>query len=327
MSKSKKIETGGPEFCKNSRVNKLNLLGPKPLILVDTSYTSFYRFFATIRWYSFANPDEFKDLKSDNKYDWSKNKLFMEKYEKMYLDSIITLVKKKTFDNSNIIFCMDSPKESLWRTQLHCDYKGDRADLSLKHNFKPVFEYTYETMIPNFISKNNNIFSLRVEKMEADDLIAIISMYMKEKDPLHPIYLVSGDEDFLQLGRDNLTFVNYKIKKPFVLTEEEATNALRTKFIMGDTSDCIPSIFPKGSRVKKKEILDSDEKLEEYLNSNPDAKKQFEFNKKMIDFKNIPKTYVTKVSKQFDKLFDNKSETVIKTKKQTKQSKNKEIEV
>jgi 5'-3' exonuclease len=273
----------------------------KPLILVDTSHASFYRFFATIRWYSFAFAEEFKDLKTNNKYDWSKNQVFMEKYEKMYLDSIIKLIKKKVFDNSNIIFCMDSPKESLWRTQLQCDYKGNRVDLSLKHNFKPVFEYTYSTMIPNFITNNNNIYSLRVEKMEADDLIAIITMHMKEQS----IYLVSGDEDFLQLGRDNLIFINYKVKKPFKLTEEEAYKSLRTKFILGDSSDCIPSIFPKGIRSKKKEILESDEKLEEYLNSNPDARKQFEFNKKMIDFKNIPKALVIKVMSQYNKLSTN----------------------
>jgi 5'-3' exonuclease len=145
---------------------------------------------------------------------------------------------------------------------------------------------------------------MRIEKLEADDLIAIISMYMKDKDVSHPVYLVSGDEDFLQLGRNNLTFINYKIKKPFVLTEEEAASALRTKFILGDTSDCIPSIFPKGVRAKKKEILDSEEKLQEYLNSNTEAKKQFEFNKKMIDFSYIPKIYSTKVIKQFDKLFE-----------------------
>ena len=80
----------------------------KPIILVDTSYTSFYRFFAAIRWYSFAFAEEFKDLKTNNKYDWSKNQVFMEKYEKMYLDSIIKLVKKKVFENSNIIFDSNS---------------------------------------------------------------------------------------------------------------------------------------------------------------------------------------------------------------------------
>ena len=274
-----------------------------PIILVDTSYTSFYRFFATIRWFSFAYPEEFKEFKANAKYDWKTNKIFIEKYEKMYLDSIIKLVKKKVWDNSMVLFCMDSPKVDLWRTQLQCDYKGNRADLSLKHDFKPTFEHTYNTMIPNFIKTHPNIKSLRVEKMEADDLIAIICMELSEKDLDRPVYLVSGDEDFLQLGRANLTFVNYKVKKPFVLTEEQATKSLNDKFINGDASDCIPSIFPKGKKIKKKEILESHDKLKEYLESNPDAKKQYEFNKKMIDFKNIPKLYYNKVSKLFSQLY------------------------
>ncbi len=275
----------------------------KPIILVDTSYTSFYRFFATIRWYSFSHPEEFAKVKSDNKYDWTTNKLFMEKYEKMYLDSIIKLVKKKIFDNSIVIFCMDSPKEKLWRTQIQCDYKADRADMSLKHNFKPVFAYTYDTMIPQFIkSKSESIHKLRVESMEADDLIAIIAMYLEKTNSTRPVYLVSGDADFLQLGRDNLTFINYKAKKPIVLTKAEAANALREKIITGDTSDCIPSIFPKGKRANKKQILESDDKLEEYLKANPEAKAQYETNKKMIDFTNIPKTYVSKVEKLYKQL-------------------------
>lgn len=275
----------------------------KPIILVDTSYTSFYRFFATIRWYSFSHPEEFAKVKSDNKYDWTTNKLFMEKYEKMYLDSIIKLVKKKIFDNSIVIFCMDSPKEKLWRTQIQCDYKADRADMSLKHNFKPVFAYTYDTMIPQFIkSKPESIHKLRVESMEADDLIAIIAMYLERTNSTRPVYLVSGDADFLQLGRDNLTFINYKAKKPIVLTKAEALNALREKIITGDTSDCIPSIFPKGKRANKKQILESDDKLDEYLNANPEAKAQYEINKKMIDFTNIPKTYVSKVEKLYKQL-------------------------
>ena len=278
----------------------------KPIILVDSSYTSFYRFFATIRWYSFSHPEEFAKVKQGNKYDWSSNPIFMEKYEKMYLDSIIKLIKKKIFDDSIVIFCLDSPREKLWRTKIQCDYKGDRPDLTLKHNFKPVFNYTYNTMIPQFIKSNpETIYSLRVEKMEADDLIAIIAMYQEKTCVSRPVYLVSGDEDFLQLGRDNLTFINYKAKKPIVLTKEQAALALREKIITGDTSDCIPSIFPKGKRVKKKEILESDSALNEYLQANPEAKTQYEINKQMIDFNNIPKKYIEKVEAKYITLFKN----------------------
>ena len=53
----------------------------------------------------------------------------------MYLDSIIKLVGNKNYKNSEVIFCMDSPKEDLWRTELKPDYKGDRCDLTKKSNF------------------------------------------------------------------------------------------------------------------------------------------------------------------------------------------------
>ena len=150
----------------------------KSLILIDTSYTSFYRFFATIRWFSFAYPEEYKILKLDNKYDWSQNDIFIQKYEKMYLESIIKLVKKKIFDNSDIIFCMDTPKEKLWRMEIQDNYKSGRCDLSLKHNFKTTFDYTYNVMIPKIIEQNKNSHKLRIDEVEADDIIACICIYL-----------------------------------------------------------------------------------------------------------------------------------------------------
>jgi hypothetical protein len=42
-----------------------------------------------LRWMSLAHKEEYKLYKDDVKYDWSKNKIFIEKYEKMFMDSII----------------------------------------------------------------------------------------------------------------------------------------------------------------------------------------------------------------------------------------------
>ena len=243
-----------------------------------------------------------KVLKLDNKYDWSKNDIFINKYEKMYLESIIKLVKKKVFDNSNIIFCMDTPKDKLWRMEIQDNYKSGRCDLSLKHNFKTTFDYTYNFMIPKIIEQNKNINKIRLDEVEADDIIACICMHLNNTDPSHEIYLVSGDEDFLQLGRDKLTFINYKKKRPFVLTKDEASQALKNKIINGDPSDCIPCIFPKGKRINRKELLESDDKLDDYLSNNSDIKKQYDKNKLMIDFNNIPKKYFNKIVKLYNNL-------------------------
>ena len=81
----------------------------KSLILIDTSYTVFYRFFATIKWYSFAHKEEFSNLPQN--YNWLSNEIIKNKYEKMFLESIIKLVNKKIFNSSNIIFCLDTPVE------------------------------------------------------------------------------------------------------------------------------------------------------------------------------------------------------------------------
>ena len=53
----------------------------------------------------------------------------------------------------------------------------------------------------------------------------------------------------------------------------------------------------------KKEILNSEDKLKNYLENNSESKKQYDKNKLMIDFKNIPKKYFNKIIKLFNIIF------------------------
>jgi len=245
------------------------------IILVDSSYTTFHRFFATLRWFSLAHMDTYKLHKDDPLFDWGSDPIFIEKYKKMYLESIIKLVSQKVFDSSILIFCLDSPQSTLWRKELSSCYKGNRADLSLKNNFKPTFKMTYELLIPSLTKEYKNIHMLRRDTMEADDIIAIMVRYIRYKRPSKTIYLVSGDNDFLQLGYDKLYFADYKKKDLIQLTKEEAKEALHQKIINGDCSDNIPSIFPKELNIKNKMktlIRENKDELKKYLNMNPSAK-------------------------------------------------------
>jgi 5'-3' exonuclease len=262
------------------------------IVLVDTSYTSFYRFFATLRWLSMAEPEMYKKYKDDPTYEWLNNNIFIEKYTKMYLESIIKLLTKKIYNNSHIIFCMDTQQDNIWRNDISCKYKSDRIDLSKKNNFKPVFKYTYSTLIPNIIKNNNNISCIKINELEADDIIAIITKYYHKNNPSKQIYLISGDQDFLQLGRENLFFLNYKNKKKISLTEEQALMSLHRKLLLGDKSDCIASIFPSRFKSKiKKQLLDSIDDFLDYIKSNEDMNNKYNHNKKLIDFNNIPEKY------------------------------------
>jgi 5'-3' exonuclease len=273
----------------------------KNLILIDTSYTLFHRYFATLRWLSLAHNEIYKKYIDNVEYNWMENEIFTEKYEKLYIEGIIKLIGKKVYKNCNIIFCMDTPKEQVWRTELKCDYKGDRFDMSQKTNLLPTFKYTYNTIIPNLL-KNDNMFKIRLNKLEADDIIAIICNYLKTK-PEQKIYLVSGDEDFKQLGRPNLYFINFKTKKPLEISLEEAQISLHKKILLGDKSDCIKSIFPpKFSTKTKKLIVGSIPEFNKFIKTNKEIETRYNENAKLIDFNFIPKTYHDLIISEFTKI-------------------------
>lgn len=285
------------------------------LILVDASFNSFYRFFATMRWYSLAHKDEFKNFKDDPKYDWATNEVFRDKYEKMYFQSIENLLTKKITDDSIMIFCQDAPQSTLWRHKLIVSkneteqYKGERPDLEKKYNFKNLFKDTYYKIIPKFKKeKAYPIHQLKFKETEADDIIASICMYIKEKQYKQEIIIVSGDDDFTQLGRENVSILNFKKKKLIKFTENESQDKLRLKIIMGDKSDNIPSIFPKSRKEinlkTRKAIKNSKTYMEKFFKENPDIENKYKLNEKLIDFKKIPKKIQNQVIKDFNKIFN-----------------------
>ena len=274
----------------------------KYLILIDTSYIAFYRFFATIKWYSLSNPESYKEIYNISNYNWIDNTIFIEKYKKMFIESIIKIIKKKKFNESNIIFCMDSIKNNLWRNKIYNNYKRNRPDLSKKYNFKPVFNYTFEYLIPDIIKLYHNIYTLYYDKLEADDIIAIISNYLKIINPNQIIYIISGDADFLQLGRDNIYFYNFKSKNIINITIQEAKYNLLNKILFGDKSDCIDGIIPKNIKINKTELLNNSNILNDFINKYPDIKKKFILNSKIIDFNNIPQKYNKIIINLYNKL-------------------------
>jgi 5'-3' exonuclease len=289
-----------------SKIKNKNTTLIDNIILIDTSYTSFHRFFATLKWISIVNPELYKENFNNPEYNWLDNKQFLEKYEKMYLTKIEKSVGKKIFNKSLIIFCMDTPKEQLWRTtDLKCNYKADRTDLSLKNNFKPIFKYTYNNLIPSFLKDNNNIFKIRIDKLEADDIIGIIAKYIEEKYEDKKVFIMSGDQDFYQLGRDNVHFINYKTKKPLVFSKDRARLELHKKILIGDKSDCIPSIFPnKFSNKIKKDLIESIEKFNEYLKENKHIEEKYINNMKLINFNYIPQNYKIQVINEFNNILN-----------------------
>lgn len=284
------------------------------LILVDASYNSFYRFFATMRWYGLAHKEEFKKVKDDPSYDWYNNEIFREKYEKMYFESIENLLTRKITQDSIMIFCQDAPQATLWRHKLIVSkketekYKGERPNLDSKYNFRTLFKKTYGKIIPGAKKiKPYPIHQLKFSETEADDIIASICIHMRDKEPKQEIIIVSGDDDFTQLGRENVSILNFRKKKLIKFTDGECEDKLRLKIIVGDKSDNIPSIFPKSRKEvnlkTRKMVKESKEFMEKFFEENPEIEKKYKLNEKLIDFNKIPKKIQNPVKRDFKKIW------------------------
>ena len=131
-------------------------------------------------------------------------------------------------------------------------------------------------------------------KLEADDCIAISVKYLVNKYPNCNIYIITSDKDYLQLNAYNVYLYNLAFKN---ISESKtstgnAKDDLLIKIIMGDTSDNIPSVFPKcGPKTSEKCIKDP-EFFKKKMGDNEKYYKQFELNKKLVHFDNIPKELV-----------------------------------
>ena len=75
------------------------------IILVDTSYLTFNKFYAIKRWYIYKYPDD--ENNKDENYDWFKNKIFIDKFKEMYLKTIESLFSTSILKNSIMLFCLD----------------------------------------------------------------------------------------------------------------------------------------------------------------------------------------------------------------------------
>jgi len=135
------------------------------------------------------------------------------------------------------------------------------------------------------------MFKLKIPKLEADDVIAIICKYLENKPDIK-IIIVSGDEDFLQLGRPNLFFINFKNKKYKEISLNEAQLALHKKILLGDKSDCIKTIFPpKFSSKIKKSLVESIDAFNIFIKTNKEIEIKYNENTKLINFDSIPEEY------------------------------------
>ena len=265
------------------------------IILIDLSYYVFYRYFATFNWYKRQTTD---NIDVENIKD---NVEFMEKYAKMFEKTLLELVKKyKITSSTNIVFVKDCSRDHIWRHQYYNAYKANREEKSALFN-KDVFTYTYHTLIPE-LQQKIGFQIIGHYSLEADDVIAIITKHMFDTytNNVH-MTIITNDNDYIQLmnierlskvEEDNvLNIKNLQDKSICDRVNCSSQTYINVKKILGDKSDNIPSIIKKCGEKTAFKLASNIDMLNNLLQKDPDAKKQYELNDLLIDFNKIPQEY------------------------------------
>ena len=210
------------------------------------------------------------------------------------LENLATLVQKT--EANSVILCQEGKRN--WRYEIFDAYKAHRKEEKAKSKldfdtFYPVADAFCEKLkqyIPN-------IYQLKVEGSEGDDLVAVLT---KNLTPKYEVICVSTDRDFYQL----LKYEGYKqyhpIKRQFIHVVNPERYLLE-KVVVGDKGDGIPHIKPRVSTKTAADIVENG--LEDWLNEQTDeVKANFERNKKLIDFDYIPVHVQLKIMEEFKKL-------------------------
>lgn len=202
-------------------------------------------------------------------------------YKIAFLQSLKKAIKQ--FHPNKIIFCQEGGNN--WRKEHFDSYKISRAqgyDES-KIDFNVFFQMNNE-FIAGLQKALQNALFLRIPRLEADDLIGLITKYRQDWD----ILLISTDKDFYQLHK----YPNFKQYNPVSHKFIEVLNpelALMQKIIIGDGSDDIPQLmFRVGPKTV--EALYMKGEINEWVKKN-DLQVAFDRNRLLIDFDYIPKEY------------------------------------
>jgi 5'-3' exonuclease len=262
----------------------------KPILFIDLSYYVFYRYYALVNWYKLSQTEP---LDID---DIANNTLFLQKFEKMFLENFKKLKRKfgVTSDN-NVILAKDCARDSIWRMDIYPNYKSTRATCNRDFN-SYVFTYTYNTIL----SKLSDVRVLYEDRVEADDIIGTLVFKIRTMGHANAkLYVVTNDMDYLQLGDinthiENMRGVDLKSKGHGLPHID-----LMYKIIIGDTSDNIPPVFKRCFKKNALEFAKDSEALESALvKAGPVAQAQFKLNKTLVDMHEIPEVYKRKIEAQ-----------------------------
>lgn len=266
------------------------------VMMVDTSYYVFYRYYAVFNWYKLAKKESMEGS-AGKRLELAEHPEFTAKFDKLFERSMCTLAKKHKVPFTNILFIKDCGRDTVWRMPLFTAYKKSR-DNRLTTFDPTIFRRVYDTIIPN-LEERYGVQSYEYSCAEADDVISVMCRKLQGiyKSNGNHIVIITNDNDYLQLIHPCTRIFNLKdLDLSERLKGKTPEIYLQAKILMGDKSDNIPAVFPKCGEKTAVALANDAPSLAAMLAKSPAYASRHELNTKLIDMACIPGSIQTGVA-------------------------------
>jgi 5'-3' exonuclease len=220
------------------------------------------------------------------------NPIFVEKFKKTFVETLQQIPKKLSLNknaNIKIIVGKDCKRENIWRVQHFPQYKANRVK---DDDFQggAFFKMAYDESL---FQQGGASYILQHPHLEADDCIALaVKKGLKElPEAIH--YIITSDKDYLQLVEPRVAIYDLSFKN---IAEQKTSRGdakadLFCKIVMGDPSDNISSVLKSCGPVTALRCFQDRVYFDERVKKEK-AEEKYKLNTMLIDFKEIPETFV-----------------------------------
>ena len=249
-----------------------------PILVFDASYYTFYRFFATSKWWDFAKKGEGEGDANMT------NPAFKTAFVKHATADLARMQKVWKAPKENVVFCRDCSRADIWRMASHPEYKGTRA---VNDKFDAgAFGVMQEVLA------GAGVKVIAMPSLEADDVACILYRAIRGAFGAEPrVIFITGDHDYLQLKDDTNDIYSMDSKKGKNLWEQgvkKGTSNFVCKMLMGDQSDNIPPVLTKSLAIKCAAMATEEERHAFLAKVGPNKVADYERNRRLMCWSNIP---------------------------------------
>lgn len=164
----------------------------------------------------------------------------------------------KLLNPTRVVIIFDGEGGSANRKYLYPNYKSNRQNNRIMNSTlfsnkeeEDDSKYNQITRLVDYLSYLP-VLSLSIDNLEADDIIGHLTSFVYEKHNDSEIYIMSSDNDFMQLVNDRVKVYSPIKKKIYqvdtVLSEFKVhpNNFVLYKTLVGDKSDNVPGVYGVG---------------------------------------------------------------------------------